>query len=183
MYIYIIIIVIVALGIVGLFLSITFNKFQFLIIKMEEANNNIDILLEKKEKLLERVIPFIHKVNKEEAKTMKNNLKHKVIKSERGDLNNRLNKVEHELNKVVDANQKLTKDDGFTDLQFDLFNTNEELEAALKFYNDSVSNYNSLIKCFPTSIAGLVFRYKQKYFYTINELIEFEILKDKNAND
>ncbi len=175
MYIYIII-GIVLLGGLLLVFSTFYNKFQFLIIKMDEANNNIDILLEKKEKLLEKFVPFLEKVNKDGAKNYKNSMKHKAFKADRADFNNHLNSISHELNKLIDGNKKLNKLDDFDDLLLSLFNTDEELEAALKFYNSSVTDYNKLVKCFPSLLIALIFRYKARSFYTITEFNEFEIL-------
>ncbi len=175
MYIYVIS-GIVLLGVIVLFFSKHYNKFQFLIIKMDEANNNIDILLEKKEKILERFTPFLEKVDKDDAKNYKNSMKHKIFKADRAELNNHLNKISHQLRKLVDENKKLSKLDDLDDLNLQLFNTDEELEAALKFYNVSVTDYNKLVKCFPSLILALIFKYKVRCFYTITEFKEFEIL-------
>ena len=46
--------VVVGLALITIFISILNNKFQFAIIKIEEAENNIDALLHTKKDLLER---------------------------------------------------------------------------------------------------------------------------------
>ena len=46
--------IISVISIILLFITIYYNKFRFAIIKIEEAENNIDILFEKKIQLLER---------------------------------------------------------------------------------------------------------------------------------
>ena len=53
--------IIVVIALILLFIVIIHNKFQFAIIEIEEAENNIDILLHKKKDLLNRSIPIIRK--------------------------------------------------------------------------------------------------------------------------
>ena len=53
--------VVVGLALITIFISILNNKFQFAIIKIEEAENNIDALLHTKKDLLERTCPIIIK--------------------------------------------------------------------------------------------------------------------------
>ena len=50
---------VVVLGIILLAVVLINNKFQFAIIKIEEAENSIDTLLKKKAELLERAAPAI----------------------------------------------------------------------------------------------------------------------------
>ena len=52
---------VVALGIILLAVVLINNKFQFAIIKIEEAENSIDTLLKKKAELLERAAPAVIK--------------------------------------------------------------------------------------------------------------------------
>ena len=52
---------IVAVAIICLIIVVFHNKFQISIIKMEEAENNIDLLLQKKWDLLKRTKPIIEK--------------------------------------------------------------------------------------------------------------------------
>ena len=59
-------------------------------------------------------------------------------------------------------------------------NENEEnIVGAIKFYNDTVVEYNKLIVSFPSSIVGFFKRYKKKEFYNNEKREIFEILNEK----
>ena len=89
-------------------ISIYHNKFQFCIIKIDEAENNIGVLLDKKRELLERTRPIIKKELKLEEFLEKindwdsNNFNHFEI-------NSILKDCSYDLFKLLDENEKLYK--------------------------------------------------------------------------
>ena len=86
-------------------ISIYHNKFQFCIIKIDEAENNIGVLLDKKRELLERTRPIIKKELKIEEFLEKindwdsNNFNHFEI-------NGILKDCSYDLFKLLDENEK-----------------------------------------------------------------------------
>ena len=55
----------------------------------------------------------------------------------------------------------------------------DELTAAIKYYNDNVVYYNKLIRCFPSNLIRLFFHLKSKSFYKEETEEIYEILKEK----
>ncbi len=159
------------------FYSVCNNKFQLAIIKFEKAEEDIDIYLEKKYDLLTRAKPLINKeIKKEEIFTdldeSYNNLNH----FEKNDL---LKKLYNELFKIIDDHEKLLKSENITSILEEL-NTNEEnIVGAIKFYNDTVVDFNQLILSFPSSIIAFIKRYKKKEFYRNEKREIFEVLNTK----
>lgn len=170
--------IIVVIALILLIIVIFHNKFQFAIIKIDEAENNIDILLEKKFDLLKRCRPIIKK-----------ELKLKNFLDDLEEINtNQINHFEfhdvlrsnyNELFKFLDDNEKLYKNKSLVEI-LDNINDNEiDLVAAIKFYNDNVTLFNQLIISFPSNIIRLFFGYKKKDFYNNEKREIYEILKEK----
>lgn len=170
--------VIVVLAIITIVVSILNNKFQFAIIKIEEAENNIDVLLHAKKELLERTCPIIIKELKiEEFLPEVLNINPEAINH--FELNDLLRKNYNDLLKTIDENEKLLKSDSLNSILEELKKNEVELVGAVKFYNAAVTSFNELVVSFPSSIVGFFRRYKKKSFYSDEKREMFEILKDR----
>lgn len=176
MIIYIIVCVVIVLLalIIGIYIYYH-NKYQISMIKIKEAENNIDSLLNKKLELLLNVNEF---VNKKKKKISLDG----IDEIDKDKLNNfELNISLAKYNKTIIELTDYNKDIKFND---DEKNTLKELEkveidclASQRYYNDNVVGYNNLINKFPSNIIGRMLKFKEKEFY-VNEKEEiFEILK------
>lgn len=168
---------IVVLALLLLVIVIYHNKFRISIVKIEEAENNIDLHLQKKYDLLKRARPVVEKELKLEdfLVQLEDNYVHDLNDFE---LNDTLKSAYDELFKTLDDNEKLFKSEALMNILDDL-NTNEiDLTAAIKFYNDTVVTFNKLIVSFPSNIIRLFFGYKKKEFYNHEKREVYEILKD-----
>ena len=178
--IYIIIaVILIIIIIVALLLIINYNKFQYSSIKISEAENNIDILLEKKIDYISRFIPLIKENSKEDCKLLDkvNLLKNKQLNN--FELNDELYTYSKELREILDTNEKLLKIDNINNLFQEYQDNEEDLEASKDYYNDNVTEYNKLVHLFPSNIVGFLFKFKHKDFYIDEKEEIFEILKEK----
>ena len=154
------------------------NRFSLRIIKIEKAEEDIDIYLDKKRELLERTKPIIKKelrlkeflVDLEDCKNKElNNFKtHNLLKS-----------CYNELFKVLDENEKLLKSETLLSILEELNDNEEDIIGAIKFYNDTVVDFNELVVSFPASIIAFFCRYKKKEFYNNEKREIFKILNEK----
>lgn len=154
------------------------NRFKFAIIKINEAENNIDIYLQKKYDLLNRTRPIIKKELKLEA-FLEGLEDFKEKDYNHFEENNLLKEAYNELFKILDENEKLYKSATLTSIVAEINDNEEDVVAGIKFYNDSVVLFNQLISSFPSNIIRLLFRYKKKEFYNNEKREIFEILKEK----
>lgn len=160
-----------------LVIVIYYNKFQFSIIKIEEAENNSDIFLNKKYELIKRVAPIIRKELKK--KTLLSEIDDNMESLNHFELNDKLSKIDNDLFKILDENEKLLKSNKVISIM-DEFNDNEDdLVASIRFYNDTVVDFNKLIVSFPSNIIKVIFRYKRKEFYNHEKRQMYEILKEE----
>ena len=179
---YFIVLGIIVLVLVFLIIEVSFyNKFQMARIRISEAENNIDILLQKKFQLLERGVKIIEDTDKkyQEDAILTNLVKIKNKKINNFELNKELEKAIVEYRSCVDLDSKLSAVSGIVNINFELIEIDNELNAAKKYYNEHIVSYNKLIRCFPSNLVASVYHYQTKDFYS-NEKVEiFEILKQK----
>ncbi len=169
--------VIVIISFLLLIIVINNNKFQFSIIKIDKAEEDISLYLEKKKELLNRSRPVIIKELKLDS----------FLEDLDNDLDNMNNFEEYELLKkeynnffrTLDENEKLLKSETLLSILEDLNDNEEDIVGAIKFYNDTVVEFNKLLVSFPSNIIGFFKRYKKKEFYNDEKREIFEILNDK----
>lgn len=172
--------ILAGVAIVGFILfiaTIINNRFKFAIIKIEKAEEDINLYLQKKKELIERTIPIIKKELK--LKEYLNDINSINDETNNFNKNDILKKLSNEIYKTIDENEKLYKSDSLMSIINDLSDNEENIVGAIKFYNDTVVDYNKLAISFPTNIIALVKRYKKKQFYNNEKREMFEILNEK----
>lgn len=174
MFLYIIIIIIIVSIILSIYI-INYNKFQISIIRISEAEENINILLKKKLELMLRIKNFIED-KKEDYKIVG---LEKLEKQELNtfELNIELEKYNKKIMEITDYDKNIIFDDDEMLVIKELYDINTECLASERYYNDNVVTYNNLIKCFPSNIIAKICKYRFKDFYSNEKEEIFEILK------
>ena len=171
-------IILVIMCIIAIIITFYHNNYRFIMIKVNEAENNINMLLDKKRQLLEDTKPIIKKELKlKEFLEDLDEVKEKEIDS--FELKNILKVNYDELFRIIDENEKLLKSKKLVQIIEQINNNEEEIIGSIKFYNDNVVILNKLIKSFPSNVVGFLFRYKPKNFYKNEKREIYEILKEK----
>ena len=160
----------------------TYNKFQWLLIKINKAETNISTALEKKHNILLRY-----------QEVLKNNIK---IKDEDFDryklLNmkisiNKLNKEIENMNNLIaiymDNNEQLLKNEAIININNELSDINITINGIKKYYNDTIIDYNHLIHMFPAKIISILFNYKEKEFLDEDFKEELKILEEAEVKE
>lgn len=168
---------IVILALLILIVVIYHNRFKISIIKMEEAENNIDLFLQKKIDLLKRAQPVVKKELKLDD-FLEELFSDTVNDLNFFELNDLLKRTFNQFFQILDDNEKLFKSEALLHIIEDLNNNEIDLVAAIKFYNDTVVTFNQLIVSFPSNIIRLFFGYKKRVFYNHEKREIYEILKD-----
>jgi len=143
-----------------IFISL-YNKFQISIIKINEATANIEASLRKKFDLLNKSINII-KNNTDEKKVLENIKKSRSKKLDMFELDKELSISMEELNGYIKKYPDLKNNEQYMNINFGLAETESEVTAFKKYYEDVIKEYNKLIRRFPTNIVGLLSGYKKK---------------------
>ncbi|MBR2678779.1 MAG: LemA family protein [Bacilli bacterium] len=172
-----ILLIIVIISFLAFIFVIINNRFQLTIIKIDKAEEDIDIYLDKKKDLLIRTRPIVKKELK--IKEFLEDLDNFDDTLNNFEKHNQLKIIYNELFKILDENEKLLKSDSLVKILEELNDNEENIIGAIKFYNDSVVSFNQLIVSFPASIIALFKRYKKLEFYNNEKREIFEILNQK----
>ena len=68
---------------------------------------------------------------------------------------------------VAEAYPDLKANENFLQLQGELSNTEDRLQAARRFYNANVQAYNTRVQAFPSSIVAGMFKFDNEQFFEI----------------
>ena len=175
--IFIIIGVILVITIFVVMFIVSDNKFKLANIKIDKANEDIDLYLQKKSELLERSRPIVKKELK--LKSFMDELEEKNEEMDNFQTHLLLKKCYNELFKVLDENEKLLKSKTLVKILEDLNDNEENIVGAIKFYNDTVVEVNRLVVSFPSKIVATFKKYKKLDFYNNEKREIFEILNNK----
>lgn len=145
------------------------NKFNFYFLKVEEADNNIELILEKKIEILLKIAKIIDKDMEKELEELKKKeiSKHQCY-IELSSLGNKLLKEADA--EEYESNKKLNNLIG-------RFDDNEcDLKGSLKYYNDNAVEINNYIHKFPSNIVSLFSHFKELDIYKLEKRESFAIL-------
>lgn len=145
------------------------NKFNFYFLKVEEANNNIELILEKKIEILLKIAKIIDKdMEKELEEFKKKEISKHQCYIELSSLGNKLLKETDA--EEYESNKKISN-------LIERFDDNEcDLKGVLKYYNDNAVEINNYIHKFPSNIVSLFSHFKELDIYKIEKRESFAIL-------
>lgn len=174
---YIVIGIIIFIALIVIIINRCINKINIYIIKINEAQNNIDLLLEKKILLLTKIKDRLKEKMDDKILEDLPKIKNKELNSFALDIE--FKKLEKEFKEVLDYNKNFIIDDETNIFLKNLERTNIDLKATKHYYNDNGTIYNNLISRFPVNIVALFKKHYSIDFYDDKEEEEFEILKEK----
>ena len=82
---------------------------------------------------------------------------------------NQLSQTIRSLFAVAENYPDLKANQNFLSLQSDLTDTEDKIQAARRFYNGNVRDYNTKLQTFPTNILANLFGFKPRTFFDIDE--------------
>jgi LemA protein len=73
---------------------------------------------------------------------------------------------------VVEKYPDLKASENFLKLQAELVNTEDRIQAARRFYNGNVRDFNTMVQSFPSNIIAGVFRFTEQEYFEIEDMGE-----------
>ncbi len=172
----IIILVIIAL----LFITIvgTFNGLVKLKNRAKEAWADIDVQLQRRYDLIPNLVETVKGYAAHEKELFENVTKARAaaLEAEKsgdpqkvGEAENALAGTLKTLFAVAENYPDLKASENFLELQRDLTDTEDKIQAARRFYNGNVRDLNIKIESFPSNIIASMFGFKQMNLFEIEE--------------
>ena len=154
-----------------------YNNYQNYIIRINEAEAFIDTTLRKRFDLLNRSIEIIKKVTNTKKDVLNQIKDLKSIKLSNFELDRKLYEAINEFNGYKESNEDLKNNEEFLKVDLGLLESESEIVAARKYYNDIITDYNKLIRTFPSNIVGKISGYKIKTYF------DGKNMEDDDIND
>jgi len=166
--------------IVGLWFVIIYNGFVKLKVRTNEAWSDIDVQLKRRYDLIPNLINTVKGYAKHERELFEKVTKARVSAmnaqnmQEKGQAENMLTGALKSLFAVAENYPQLRANENFLELQRELSDTENKIQAARRFYNGNVRDLNTKIQVFPDSIIAGLMNIKKREFFEIEETVERE---------
>ena len=168
------IIVLLSIIIIGLLMICyvsVYNHFQNYIIRINEAEANIDSTLRKRFDLLKKSVGVIDanikkdKVTDDESSALATIDELRSKKISNFELDRELYTVISEFNTIKETYPKLKENESFVKIEIVLNESESEIVAFRKYYNDIITDYNKLVRSFPSNIVSKFSKYKVRPYF------------------
>lgn len=164
-------IVVVVLVVVGLVLMGMYNGLITLKNRVDEAWSDIDVQLKRRYDLIPNLINTVKGYATHEKELFENVTKARTAAmnagtpGEKQDAENMLSGTLKSLFAVSENYPDLKANQNFLELQRELSDTEDKIQASRRFYNGNVRDFNTKIQVFPTNlIAGMLGFAKREFF-------------------
>lgn len=157
-------------------------------IRIEEAWSDIDVQLKRRYDLIPNLMSAVkgyakHEKNlfldvtKARTAAMKAHSSGNLAKS--ADAENMLSRALTGFMVQVENYPQLKANENFLDLQNELSDTENKIQASRRFYNTTVRDYNTKVEMFPSNLIADIFGFKERDFFDVTDVKERENVKVK----
>ena len=143
--------------------------------QVDEAWSDIEVQLKRRYDLIPNLVETVKGYAKQESSVLENVTKARTMAMGAGSMEEKL-KDENMLSgalkslfAVSEAYPDLKSNQNFMKLQADLTDTEDKIQAARRFYNGNVRDYNTKIQQFPTNMFAGMFGFGKREFFDIDE--------------
>lgn len=160
---------------IALFLWITYNALVTLGVRVDEAWSDITVQLKRRLDLIPNLVESVkgyarHEKGVFEAVTeaRANVLSAKGVK-DTAKAENQFEGALKSLFAVAEAYPDLKANENFIELQRELVDTEDKIQAARRFYNGGVRDLNTKIQVFPNNVFAGMLGFKKREFFEVED--------------
>ncbi|AKL98278.1 LemA family protein [Endomicrobium proavitum] len=171
----ILIILIILILIAGLYFLATYNKFVTLKNRVKEAWSDIEVQMKRRYDLIPNLVETVKGYAKHESGTLEAVIKARNAAISANSVEDKA-KAENVLSGTLksifalsESYPNLKANENFLELQRELTDTENKLQAARRFYNSNVLALNTKLEMFPSNIIGNAFGFKAQEFFKLDE--------------
>ncbi len=167
--------IIIVLGVIALWAVMVYNGLITLKNRTDEAWSDIDVQLKRRYDLIPNLVETVKGYATHEQGTFE-----KVIQARNAAMSaqgvadksvaeNQLSQTLKSIFALAEAYPELKANQNFLQLQQDLTDTEDKIQAARRFYNGNVRDFNTKLQVFPTNLIGNMLGFKARVFFEIAE--------------
>ncbi len=168
------------IALLAIWLILTYNSLVKKENRVEEAWSDIDVQLKRRHNLIPNLVETVkgYAEHEEEVLSKVTEARNKAMNAEnvneKQEAENQLAGTLKSLFAVSESYPDLKASDNFLELQKELRDTEDKIQAARRFYNNNARDFNTKIESFPVNLIGSTFGFGQKDLFEIERPEERE---------
>ena len=161
------------LGVVGAWAIFAYNNFVRMVNRAKEAWADIDVQLKRRYDLIPNLIETVKGYVTHEKETLERVTIARTAAMDAGGLKakgraeNMLTDALKSLFAVAEAYPDLKANQNFLELQRELSDTENKIQAARRFYNTNVRDLNTAVESFPGNVIAGMFNFTKREFFEL----------------
>jgi len=161
-----------------------YNSLIRLKVRVDEAWSDIDVQLKRRYDLIPNLVETVKGYASHERETLDSvikarNMAMNATGAEKAKAENALSDTLKSIFALAENYPNLKANENFLELQRELSDTENKIQAARRFYNGNVRDFNTKLQVFPTNIFGQMLGFKDREFFGIENEAEKEPVKVK----
>ncbi|HEY4475448.1 MAG TPA: LemA family protein [Candidatus Paceibacterota bacterium] len=177
-------ILLIVLAVVILWFIAAYNGFIRLRNREKEAESDIDVQTKRRYDLIPNLVETVKGYMKQERGVLESVTKARTqamatggTALEKAGAENMLSGALKTLFAVSENYPNLKSNENFLELQRELSDTENKIQAARRFYNSVVQELNTKVESFPSNVVANMFGFKKENFFEVTEAAEKEPVK------
>lgn len=169
------IIVIAVIAIVVIVGVVMYNGLVRANVRVDEAWSDITVQLKRRADLIPNLVETVKGYAKQEKEVFENVTKARsaIVNAngvkETAEADNMLTGALKSVFAVAEAYPQLKSNENFAQLQAELTDTEDKIQASRRFYNGSARDLNIKVQTFPTNIFAGMLGFKKREFFELDE--------------
>ena len=161
--------------IIGIYLWATYNSLVTLKVRVDEAWSDITIQLKRRADLIPNIIESVKGYASHEAKVFQNVTEARAetlgaqTPAEASAAEGHMQTALKSIFAVSEAYPQLQASQNFLQLQSELVDTEDKIQAARRFYNGGVREFNTKNRVFPNSLFAKRLGFTERDFFEVSE--------------
>lgn len=161
--------------VLALYVVAMYNRFVTLTNRSEEAWSDIDVQMKRRYDLIPNLVETVKGYVTHERGTLESVTEARTRAmnaqsvGEHAEAENMLTGALKSLFAVSESYPDLKANTNFVELQRELSDTENKIQAARRFYNSVVQDLQNALEMFPTNIIGSMFGFKTREFFQLSE--------------
>ena len=168
-------IILAILVVIALWIIMSYNGFVTRVNRVKEAWSDIEIQLKRRYDLIPNLVETVKGYAAHEADTlekvteMRTRAMNATAPDDRAEAENMLSGALKSLFAVSETYPNLKANENFMELQRELSDTENKIQAARRFYNSVVQELNTSLQSFPGNVVGGAFGFKSSDFCQLGD--------------
>jgi LemA protein len=170
------------IAVLGIFVWVTYNGLVQLNVRVQEAWSDITVQLKRRADLIPNLVEAVKGYAAHEKQVFQDvtEARSKVLNAttkgpaETAKAENQFEQTLKSLFAVSEAYPQLRASENFQQLQNELVDTEDKIQAARRFYNGGVRDLNTRIQQFPANVVARLFKFTNKEFFEVEDMASVE---------